>query len=142
LQFAINISQKFLWVWQRKIKLWRVVFLKSANHWQRTRTITLVSPRSPNKPNLFGENYIVKLVLAGSQSSFLLFRVFLHRNRYLCILRRRSTVSGNSRDSIDRRRVMNSWTSRCRSTAPIAVDISRPEIGMSRESINSLSCDM
>lgn len=63
----------------------------------------------------------------------------LRRRRYLCILARGSTISGNSRGPIDRRRVTNSWTSRCRSTAPDAVDISRPEIGMSRESINSLA---
>lgn len=45
----------------------------------------------------------------------LLFRVS-HRRRYLCILARESTISGNSR-LIDERRVTNSWTSRCRSTA-------------------------
>lgn len=58
-------------------------------------------------------------------------RLFMHSHE------RGSTVSGNSRCPIDRHRVTNSWTSRCRSTAPAAVDISRPEIGMSRESINS-----
>jgi len=50
--------------------------------------------------------------------------------RYLCILTRESTISGNLRGSIDKRRVTNSWTSRCRSTAPDAVDISRSEIGV------------